>query len=775
MKIRFIKSYNLIFFMIALLSFCLVIFKLSPAVPVRAEGNDSISIKSSQVLNLINPEYDSSTGNYKIKSAQNYDYNSLIFKLKEPILVNENTIFEFSFYITNYDSSHSYYLGGKYEPPLGISNGQSWADSAGSYNTTANAIEYVQIIQPTYTTNYDLAINERLRVNLCSYQFGIKNEAYAKLFAVINGTDSVMSSQAIKLATDSISISDNNFYVFKSVEDFIVDDGLEIEVQTTRLNFYNKNINNSFYSANIKHFIDGEIISNKTILEIFEEATTQVEKYNNSNYVGYENEYFVAWEISADDVILNGDDINIYSTWENRANYNVVLDFREGINTLFSFTITCDFENNIISENSLFDIFELAKDEVENYVENFNQDKTYDGAIKKHFKSFDTKPEDIVLNKENERIIVQINFELEEVVITSKIFEISFFGMYNEQLCQTFYVTLYSNGQIDNTAVTYENMFNIATENAKVLDNTTQHGNYYNYYFKNFSITAEELEDEILNSESGKSININANYEFLLRDNKVKIYDKDLNSFEEIVVVSGTLFNELNLVPKDIYLYNFVSYKSFVWDPVINKPNNVHWVSENYMIVNDLNIFPEYEYIGVEVSIITKRVNDYFGGNNDYHSFEPKALFHKTIEKGEIISMPLPIYYYNFTPKFWTLEFDEINDYETGWANRIDDLSLKSYTISEDYDLNKLTIYLVYRYENGGIINPVPPSDIGGIENDVNSDFNNEQNTIVVGDNTIKLPFNKYWLLLIPGAVLVIAICIVVIILIKRRKKWKNN
>lgn len=154
-----------------------------------------------------------------------------------------------------------------------------------------------------------------------------------------------------------------------------------------------------------------------------------MEKYNNSNYVGYENEYFVAWEISADDVILNGDDINIYSTWENRANYNVVLDFREGINTLFSFTITCDFENNIISENSLFDIFELAKDEVENYVENFNQDKTYDGAIKKHFKSFDTKPEDIVLNKENERIIVQINFELEEVVITSKTFEISFWNV----------------------------------------------------------------------------------------------------------------------------------------------------------------------------------------------------------------------------------------------------------------------------------------------------------------------------------------------------------
>lgn len=649
MKIRFIKSYNLIFFMIALLSFCLVIFKLSPAVPVRADSKEPIKLSNSMcVCYLAKPDSD-------YHGIADLKYNTFIFKLTTPLDAGSYSFeIQSKVNLNNASDNDGYYfaargVGGSGKPFNTEQTSSVFLDIDSSF-------QYFQVVAPHYSKVYDDALIEYYKLHI----YNSKVDVYAELLYEIEPEDKI--SNPIN--------HDFNIEKYSSINEILVE-----ETKTYTIIFKGLNDNGNYYDLKtFSYQIDyaGTFISDLTLEEMYNQATALCQSYTSNNQ------------------------------W-------------------------------------------------------------YD------FKGWDIPLENITNLKQN--LVIKPIYEER----TSKTFEISFFGMYNEQLCQTFYVTLYSNGQIDNTAVTYENMFNIATENAKVLDNTTQHGNYYNYYFKNFSITAEELEDEILNSESGKSININANYEFLLRDNKVKIYDKDLNSFEEIVVVSGTLFNELNLVPKDIYLYNFVSYKSFVWDPATNKPNNVHWVSENYMIVSDLNIYPEYEYIGVEVSIITKRVNDYFGGNNDYHSFEPKALFRKTIEKGESISMPLPIYYYNFTPKFWTLEFDEINDYETGWANRIDDLSLKSYTISEDYDSNKLTIYLVYRYENGGIINPVPPSDIGGIENDVNSDFNNEQNTIVVGDNTIKLPFNKYWLLLIPGAVLVIAICIVVIILIKRRKKWKNN
>lgn len=257
-----------------------------------------------------------------------------------------------------------------------------------------------------------------------------------------------------------------------------------------------------------------------------------------------------------------------------------------GYNNETLLTYTYQVENEqIVTDLSFSDMYTNALNLVNDFI---NLHKDYGKYQKYYFNGFDTALTDMQEFKD-----YSIHAKIDYCPYTEFKSTIYFYGEFNDLIYSSKYI-IRDNGRDWYVASsnTLMQIYSIAEYNANALAGID---NYKLKVFKGFDVPYSENMERLK-----KDLNIYANFDYEKETAKINICDKDKNLIETRIVKTGIKFSDLNLVADKIYLFKFDRFYSFS----LNNQNggSIAIYSDN-IIFKDLDIYPSYEYIGVEIKI----------------------------------------------------------------------------------------------------------------------------------------------------------------------------
>ena len=439
---------------------------------------------------------------------------------------------------------------------------------------------------------------------------------------------------------------------------------------------------------------------------------------------------------------------------------------------LATYTFVVNADGIIVSDLDIAEIYASAETQVKSYFEN---NVYYD------FIGWDLPYNQITNLKQNLTIIAQYHAR------TTTTHTIKFYGAKNELLFTGTYFE-HSNGEFGyESGLTLQGIYEIAENAAKQLDDSTGFNEstnewdfYYNRYFVGWDIPyTEEL-------KLTSNVEVYGMWEMPNEYFNINIFDKDNNLIETLNVKSGTLFSELMLeTPESLYLYEFNGWYRFNTEGFEDKIPMLN----HTMVVKDLNIKPVFDYVGIEVQIVTNNVSYPYGGEYShivtdklYHQFDYRTLSVRTYAPGETLVLPIAPYIQSFVPKFW-VEYQHYSvpaisptDYLNYYNNRLGDYgTLESIKLTDpELKGRTLKIFLLYDFEKNALITTTPtisPGDLISPEDNNKPTTNPEQPQQTLENDSKALTIS-----LVAGlAVLVTTITTLSIITYVRRKHGKTK
>ncbi len=276
------------------------------------------------------------------------------------------------------------------------------------------------------------------------------------------------------------------------------------------------------------------------------------------------------------------EDVN--SLLESTTNeYNVTF-YGYNNETLVSYTYQVENEQ-IVTELTFADMYNNALYLINSWCDSH---KDYGQYQKYYFNGFDISLTDM---QEFKNYSIHSNIDYcPYVESTSNIY---FYGSFNDLIYSSKYVVR-SNGRDWYVAIsnTLAQIYSMAENAANAIVGSD---NYKYKVFRGFDIPYDKNLDSLQTD-----LIVNALFDYEKEYVTINICDKDKNLIESRVVKTGIKFSDLNLLVNKIYLYKFDKFYTFY----LNEPNGgLTAIYNDTIIYKDCDIYPKYDYIGVEIKI----------------------------------------------------------------------------------------------------------------------------------------------------------------------------
>lgn len=252
--------------------------------------------------------------------------------------------------------------------------------------------------------------------------------------------------------------------------------------------------------------------------------------------------------------------------------------------TLISYTYKVENEQ-IITDLSFSEMYSNALNLINSWCDHH---KDYGQYPKYYFNGFD-----ILLTEMQGFKNYSIHANIDYCPYVETTSNILFYGEFNDLIYSSKYIVR-SNGRdwYVASSSSLSQIYSMAEYTANTFAGVE---NYKLKVFKGFDIPYNE------NMEGLKTdLIVHALFDYEKEYVTINICDKDKNLIETKVVKTGTTFGDLNLNCDKIYLYKFDSFKTF---DLNNSNAGYGSIYNDTIIYRNLDIFPYYEYIGVEIKI----------------------------------------------------------------------------------------------------------------------------------------------------------------------------